>query len=714
MMSVSSWTSWKVFRIVQVNTVGVQEKLAISPRDVALDGLRAIAILRVITWHASGWSWTTWIISSVPAMFVVTGALLARSLQKATAFHTLRKRFKRLLFPLWFYSFAVYLLSVHFQVRTSAVWTFFFPFSQPKSLIASQWFTSAMWYLQAYVWVLVFSPFIFTLTRRWKSLIPAIGMVAVVVLGVWNIDSPGFGWAVGDIVLYSTCAAAGMAWLVNGRPSPRNLHFAALAFLVCACGWLMFRQPLDGVVNNDHVLHLFVGGFWTAVLLHFPRTLSLFSTTAVARFLNRYPLSIYLWHSMTAWFFWQLVPSKIPETARILLIVALTFIALPVVTYLIGLFEHRKEGWFTFLHVSPRVLLMAALVISINVGPLSRRLDFVRTPLNQPLPPSAAPKVVKIEIEDDVKNFLDSSAFKDDTWSVRETEMQSILDKRTREMGLGKARAIVITRDGLVWHGISGNMKSFDEPSLIGSLTKTFTTTLIMQLVDEGLLSLDDPVGGMGMGFKHGQITIRELLTHTSGLAKYKSKSGYVAKGTTPMDVLRYVSEQPLRSPPGSYVDYSTSGFSLLGLILEQKTGKTFEELLRSKITDALGYDISTFRGDYGSIGFSTGGILMTMDDLADWSRRYFFERSTTIKPWDWSMRDTTGVGTHGYCPCRNKSFLALGHIGGRTFASVDGDGTVVIIDTTGILVLDNYKKTQTFAQELRLVAGGGKKYLYP
>ncbi len=692
----------------------IQEKFTTPQRDTALDGLRALAILRVITWHASGWSWTTWIISSVPAMFVVTGALLARSLQKASAFQTLKKRFTRLLLPLWFYSLTVYLLSAHFHVRTSAVWAFFLPFSQPTSLIASQWFTSAMWYLRAYVWVLVLAPFIYALTRRFKSLIPIAGIIAVVALAVRNIDTAGFGWAAGDILLYSTCTAAGMAWLVDGRPSPRTLHFAAIAFLAGACGWLLYRQPLDGVVNNDHVLHLFVGGFWTALLLHFPKILSSFSTTAVSGFLNKYPLSIYLWHSMTAWFFWQLVPNKIPTNARVLLIVGLTFAALPVVTYIIGLFEYRKTGWFAFLQVSPRILLMVALVISINVGPLSSKLDFVRTPLNQPLPPSAAPKVVKITIEDDVEDFLDSSAFKDNTWSVRETEMQSILDYRTKEMGLGAARAIVITRDGHIWHGISGNMRSFDQPSLIGSLTKTFTTTLIMQLVQKGLLSLDDPVGDMGMGFKHGQITIRQLLTHTSGLSKYKTNNGYVAKGTTPMDVLKYTSKQPLRSPPGAYVDYSTSGFSLLGLILEQKTGMTFEELLRTRITDSLGYNISTFRGDYGSIGFSTGGIIMTMDDLADWTRRYFFDRTTTKETWDWAMRETTGVGTHGYCPCRNKSFLALGHIGGRTFASVDGDGTVVIIDTTGILVLGNYKKTQTFAQELRLVAGGGKKYLYP
>ena len=692
----------------------VQEKLTTPQRDAALDGLRALAILRVITWHASGWSWTTWIISSVPAMFVVTGALLARSLQKGSAFQVLWKRFKRLLVPLWCYSIVVYALSFYFQVRTSAIWTFFLPFNQPTSLIASQWFTSAMWYLRAYVWVLVLAPFIFALTRRWKSLIPAVGIVAVVAFGIRNNDTTGFSWAVGDILLYSTCTAAGMAWLVHGRPSARTLRYAAIAFLAATCGWLLYRQPLDGVVNNDHVLHLFVGGFWTALLLHFPNTLSSFSTTSVSRFLNKYPLSVYLWHSMAAWFFWQLVPKKITTDLRILLIVGLTFAALPVVTYLIGLFEHRKTDWFTLLQVFPRILLLAAIVTSISVGPLSKRLDFVRTPLNQPLPPSAAPKVVKIDVEDDVKKFLDSSAFKDDTWALRESEMQTILDNRTKEMGLGQARAIVVTRDGRTWHGISRNMKSFDQPSLIGSLTKTFTTTLIMQLVDEGLISLDDPVGDMGMGFKHGQITIRQLLTHTSGLSKYKTKNGYVAKGTTPMDVLRYVSNQPLRFPPGSYVNYSTSGFSLLGLVLEQKTGKTFEELLRTRIADPLGYQISTFRGDYGSIGFSTGGMLMTMDDLADWTRRYFFDRTTTKETWDWAMRETTGVGTHGYCPCRNKSYLALGHIGGRTFASVDGDGTVVIIDTTGILVLNNYKKTQTFAQELRLVAGGGKKYLYP
>jgi CubicO group peptidase (beta-lactamase class C family)/peptidoglycan/LPS O-acetylase OafA/YrhL len=699
-----------------VNHAEVLEKLETSPRDIALDGLRAIAIIRVITWHASGWAWTTWFVSSVPAMFVVTGALLARSLQKSSAVHTLRKRLKRLLIPLWAYSLVVISISAFHDSRTSAIWTFLLPLNQPTSFIASQWFTSALWYLRAYVWILLLAPFLYALTCRLKSLIPILGMIAVIGLGVWNIDTDGFGWAVGDIVLYSTCTAAGMAWLSSGRPSLRDLRTATFLFFVTAGAWLMFRQPLDGVVNNDHVLHLLVGGFWTALLLQFPSVLSSFSTTAASRYLNRFPLSIYLWHSMTAWFFWQLVPHGIPTNLRILVIVGLTFTALPAVTYAIGLFEERNNDWLSIREIFPRVALIGAVLLLANFGPVSNRIDFVRTPSNQPLPPSAAPKVVKIKISNHVRDFLDSSAFKDDIRSARQSEMQKILDTRTKDMGLKQARAIVVTRDGVVWRGVSGGMKPFSETSLIGSLTKTFTTTLTMQLAEEGILSLDDPIGDLGLGFKHDQITIRQLLTHTSGLSRYKNNngSGYVAKGTTPIDVLTYISDLPLKFSPGSKIDYSTSGFAILGLVLEQKTGKTFEDLLRTRITEPLGYNVLTFRGDYGSIGFSTGGIAMTMDDLADWSRRYFFDRNTTKNTWDWSMRETTGVGTHGYCPCRNASFMALGHIGGRTFASVDGDGTVVIIDTTGILVNENYRNTQTFAQELRLVAGGGKQYLYP
>jgi len=685
-----------------------------STRDSSLDGLRALAIIRVITWHSSGWQWTTWVMSSVPAMFIITGALLTRSFQKNSIAVVLRHRFRRLLPPLWAYCLFVFALSYHFGSRTNSWWTFVLPLDQPTSTIAGQWFTSALWYLRAYIWVLIFSPVLYLSVRKWNSWVPLFGTLCVVVLGLFNLDVGGINWIIGDIVLYATCTAAGMAWLSASRPQPSSLRVPMLFLALSAGGWLLLRTPLDGVVNNDHVLHLFLGGFWATVFLQFPRLLEFVAQTRFAKFLNRYPLSVYLWHSLTAWFMWQLIPHTFPTNLRTVVIVLTTFAALPLVIFVTGLVEHRASHWMTWKYLTPRILVAVLALAAINTSPVEKRVNFVRVPLNQPLPPSAAPKVFKLRIDNQVRRYLNSDEFEDAGWQSRDDEMQTILDRRNKEMKLESTRAVVISPSGHIWHGITGGMKDFDQPSLIGSLTKTFTTTLVMQLVEKGALDLDAPIGDLGMGFSHHQITIRQLLMHSSGLVEYKSKAGSVTAGTTPIDVLRYVSDRPLAYPPGSFIQYSTAGYAILGIILEQTTGRSYEELVQQGITNQLHYEISLFRGQYGSIGFSAGGISMKMDDLADWSLRYLFDRSTTDTPWKWSIKETTGLGVQGYCPCVNRKFMALGHIGGRTFASVDGDGTVVIIDTNGVLVNENFTTTQTFAQELRLVAGGGKKYLYP
>lgn len=684
-----------------------------TPRDLTLDGLRSLAILRVITWHASGWEWTTWFISSVPAMFMVTGALLAQSFSKGNIKETLFKRFKRLLPPLWVYGAVVYFASWHYATPTSSRWTFVLPLDQPTSEIAGGWFTSALWYLRAYVWVLLLSPLLFICSRKWKRVTPLIGISLVFFIGWQKLDSSEFGWAVGDIILYATCTVIGMAWLTGSRPSRRSLgSVTAIAFLAAAW-WLSFRQPSNDVVNNDHVLHLLVGIFWAAVLLHFPVLLSRLATSAVSRFLNRFPLSIYLWHSMIAWTAWQLIPQFDSEILRTSLIVLVTFTVLPILIYVVGLVEKRNDGWRHMRRTAPRLALICVVIFGLNFQPISSNLNFVRARADQPLPPSAAPTKIEIAISPQTQQFLDDKNSDGADWSKKELQLQRVIDSFNQRMNLGGVRAIVISKNGETWHGQTGNAKPFSEPSLIGSITKTFTTSLTMKLAEKGIISLDDAIGDLGINFAHTNITVRQLLSHTSGLPKFKEQSGSVDDGVTPLEVAKYVSERPLLFRPGSYVDYSTVGFAVLGLYLEEKTGQTYEDLLRTEITEPLGYKISTFRGRYGSVGFSTGGISMKMDDLADWSRRYFYERTTSAQKWKWSIKETTGVGVHGYCPCTSQSFIALGHIGGRTFTSVDGDGTVVVIDTPGVLVLKNYKNTQAFAQELRLIAGGGKDYLY-
>jgi CubicO group peptidase (beta-lactamase class C family) len=308
---------------------------------------------------------------------------------------------------------------------------------------------------------------------------------------------------------------------------------------------------------------------------------------------------------------------------------------------------------------------------------------------------------------------VDSSTFTSAAWATKKKKLQTVLERYDTTMKLGGTRAIVISPDGDIWQGATANARPFSEPSLIGSLTKTFTTTLIMRLVERQVLDLDEPVGDLGINFAHSEVTIRQLLSQTSGMPKFSNQSGRVSNGTTVREVLDSIGSKPARFKPGTDIEYSTTGFVVLGALLEQKTGLTYDQLLQREIASPLGYDITTFIGKYGSVGFATGGISMKMADLANWSRRYFYHQNTSERKWPWLMKRTTGMGAHGYCPCENGNFMALGHIGGRTFASVDGDGTVVVIDTRGILVLNNYKTTQSFAHELRLVAGGGTTFLY-
>jgi CubicO group peptidase (beta-lactamase class C family) len=131
----------------------------------------------------------------------------------------------------------------------------------------------------------------------------------------------------------------------------------------------------------------------------------------------------------------------------------------------------------------------------------------------------------------------------------------------------------------------------------MASVSKQFTATAVMLLVDRGQLSLDDPVTKFFPGFpEYGkQITVRHLLTHTSGLPAYED---LIPKGTTlqldDLDVLHLLmdSKQP-RFQPGEKFEYSNSGYTLLGLIVEVVSHKPFHEFMASEIFRPLGMNDS-------------------------------------------------------------------------------------------------------------------------
>ncbi|HEX3564824.1 MAG TPA: serine hydrolase domain-containing protein [Acidimicrobiales bacterium] len=127
----------------------------------------------------------------------------------------------------------------------------------------------------------------------------------------------------------------------------------------------------------------------------------------------------------------------------------------------------------------------------------------------------------------------------------------------------------------------------------IGSQTKAFTATLILQLVGEGRLSLDDDIARWVPGVPNGQqITIRQLLNHTSGLGDVLSVPAIQNKLLTGCTVTELLAAGATAAPiaaPGTKWVYSNYGYDLLGRVAELVTGTDLSTLIRRRIAQPLG-----------------------------------------------------------------------------------------------------------------------------
>jgi CubicO group peptidase (beta-lactamase class C family) len=134
------------------------------------------------------------------------------------------------------------------------------------------------------------------------------------------------------------------------------------------------------------------------------------------------------------------------------------------------------------------------------------------------------------------------------------------------------------------------------QPSLIfeiGSITKQFTAALIMKLQEQGKLRVDDSIA-LYLPEYHfpSAITLRMMLTHTSGLANFTDfpqLGDWLRHGVSEATVLTAVSQAPLRFQPGTQYSYSNSNFFALGTIIERLTGRTYADNLDQYIFQPLG-----------------------------------------------------------------------------------------------------------------------------
>jgi len=124
-----------------------------------------------------------------------------------------------------------------------------------------------------------------------------------------------------------------------------------------------------------------------------------------------------------------------------------------------------------------------------------------------------------------------------------------------------------------------------------GSLGKMFTATAVMLQVEDGKLALSDPITKFFPDAPPAwrDITVRNLLNHTSGIPDYTTSTFDYRKDYTEDDLAHFAYAQPLEFPPGSRWNYSNTGYALLGFIVHKVSGKFYGDVLAERVFKPIG-----------------------------------------------------------------------------------------------------------------------------
>ena len=153
-----------------------------------------------------------------------------------------------------------------------------------------------------------------------------------------------------------------------------------------------------------------------------------------------------------------------------------------------------------------------------------------------------------------------------DSSSPISIELQDVINNHSSQNGDVGLQVTVISSDDVFWNGVAGYADpgnrcpmTLQHHLYIGSMTKPFTATLVMEQVESGSLSLDDTVNSWIHLVPENNLTVRHLLTHTSGLPDYARNTwfqirwfGLPDKTWQPDKLVRVIQGEPLRSPLGS------------------------------------------------------------------------------------------------------------------------------------------------------------------
>jgi D-alanyl-D-alanine carboxypeptidase len=258
----------------------------------------------------------------------------------------------------------------------------------------------------------------------------------------------------------------------------------------------------------------------------------------------------------------------------------------------------------------------------------------------------------------------------------------------------------------------------------IGSISKQFTATAILLLQQQGKLSLDDPVGKYIPGLTRGdEVTIREILSHTSGYQDYWPEDYLMTpmmQPTTPQHILDTWAKKPLDFDPGTQWQYSNTNYVIAGLIVEKVSGQKLMDFLEEHIFHPLGmksvWDSSEtqltqadaapyIRAALGPLRpaptegrdwmFAAGELAMTPHDLALWDISLI--NQSILSPESYKEMFTevklkNGQGTHyglGVEVTERNGLRSIEHSGEVTGFVADNE--VLIDNGVAVAVLTNH-----------------------
>jgi CubicO group peptidase (beta-lactamase class C family) len=182
--------------------------------------------------------------------------------------------------------------------------------------------------------------------------------------------------------------------------------------------------------------------------------------------------------------------------------------------------------------------------------------------------------------------------------SLDAERMNDFIEDQMRRHGLPGVAVAITQGDEVVYLRGFGNAApnqamTPDTPMFIGSLSKSFTALAIMQLQEQGKLNVDDPVVKYLPSFRIAdpeashQITVRNLLNHTSGLSDFSYLPEHEA-GVSIMDSLTYLRSAELSAPIGETFQYFNSNYAILGAIVESVSGMPYGEYVEKNIYEPL------------------------------------------------------------------------------------------------------------------------------